>query len=236
MIIDTNTVKDILNIPFKKRDIQISDLASFIDHTNLNPAATEKELIQLCDEYVEHKFASICIHPVNVPFCRQYLGKKAVITTVTGFPTGQHTLVVKQKETKEALNNGADEFDMVINIAKLKEKNYEYVRDEISKLKDTVGEKILKVIIEDCLLTNEEKVIATMICIDAGADFVKTSTGFSKSGATINDVNLLYNAAQNKIKVKAAGGIRDYRIAIEMIKAGADRIGASQSTNIIKGV
>ena len=225
----------ILEMPFNERDIRIDNIASFIDHTNLNPAATEQNIMLLCDEYKEYGFASVCIHPVNVGFVRNYAGNEIVITTVIGFPTGQHTTLVKQREAELALKEGAVEFDMVINIGKLKDKNYKYVGNEIKQIKDTIGKNVLKVIIENCLLEDDEKIIATMLCIDSGADFVKTSTGFSKWGATIEDVNLLYKTANGQIKVKAAGGIRDYKTAISMIRAGADRIGASKSIAIVKG-
>ncbi len=218
-----------------KRDINIKELNRYIDHTNLSPVSTKDDIIKLCDEMLEYNFFSVCVNPVNVKLCKDYIKERGKIATVNSFPLGQNTTYMKIKEAEESIKYGADEIDTVMNIGKLKENDYDYIINEIKSIKEAIGEKILKVIIETCLLTDEEKVIATRLCVEGGADFVKTSTGFSTGGATERDVSILYLAGNGEIKVKASGGIRDYQTAVNMVFAGADRIGASKSVKIIGG-
>lgn len=215
--------------------ISRDEVASLIDHTNLKPTSTPRDIENLIDEAIRHRFKSICINPCYVKFAAQRLeGSRIEVCTVIGFPLGQNTTEIKIRETERALEDGASEFDMVINIGKLKAKDYEYVKNEIAAIKKVVGEKILKVIIETAYLEDEEKVKATELVIEAGADFVKTSTGFGPGGATVYDVLILSTVARGKIGVKAAGGIRTFEDALKMITAGATRIGASRSVQIIK--
>lgn len=209
--------------------------SKYFDHTILSANSTKNEIIQLCNEAKEYKFASVCVNPCYVKLCYEQLRDTDVdICTVVGFPLGSMTTESKLFETKEALKNNASEIDMVINIGKLKDKEYDYVRNEIKLLKDACGDKILKVIIETCLLTDEEKVMACKLSKEAGADFVKTSTGMSKAGATKEDIELMRKTVGNELGVKASGGIRDLETANCMIEAGATRIGSSSTVKIIK--
>lgn len=209
--------------------------SKYFDHTILSANSTKNEIIQLCNEAKEYKFASVCVNPCYVKLCYEQLRNTDVdICTVVGFPLGSMTTESKLFETKEALKNNASEIDMVINIGKLKDKEYDYVRNEIKLLKDACGDKILKVIIETCLLTDEEKVMVCKLSKEAGADFVKTSTGMSKAGATKEDIELMRKTVGNELGVKASGGIRDLETANCMIEAGATRIGSSSTVKIIK--
>ena len=196
-------------------------LEKYIDHTLLRPDATRAEIIKVCQEAKEYGFASVCVN--------EYY------TAVVGFPLGASTTAVKVAETTAAVSAGAQEIDMVINIGALKDKDDDYVTEDIRQVKAAVGDRILKVIIETCLLTEEEKVRACQLAVKAGADFVKTSTGFSKGGSTPEDVALMKRTVAGKALVKASGGVRSYEDAKAVIEAGADRIGASAGIAIIKG-
>lgn len=212
------------------------DIARMIDHTILKPEASLSHIEKLCSEGKEHGFFSICVHPVWVRYCVETLKDSGVkVCTVSGFPLGANKKEVKIKEAEIACEDGADEVDMVLNIGALKSGDWKSVEDEIRGIRKALGkEKILKVIIETCLLTQEEKIKAAGMVADCGADFVKTSTGFSLKGATVEDVKLLKQVVKDRIKVKASGGIRDYRTAIKMIQAGADRIGTSSGVRIVE--
>ena len=219
-------------------EIKNKNVASMIDHTLLKPEATPSDIKKLCGEAREYHFASVCINPVYVSLSSKLLrGSGVKVCTVIGFPLGANTTEVKQFEAEQAIDNGAEEVDMVINIGHLKEGNYDYVENDVQQVVQTAHRKnaLVKVIIEAALLTDKEKVIACLICKKAGADFVKTSTGFSKGGATVGDVALMKYVVGSKIGVKAAGGIRSKEDAEAMIASGADRIGASASVKIISG-
>ena len=209
-------------------------LASYIDHTILKPEAQRGEVGKLCDEAVRYKFASVCVNPYWVPLVVEKLKGSGVFTCcVIGFPFGATPTECKVSEAATCLRNGADEVDMVINIGALKDRDLDTVRNDIAAVKGACGDKVLKVIIETCLLTDEEKEIACRLSCEAGADFVKTSTGFSKSGAVAADVALMRRTVGEKMGVKASGGVRTQADALAMIEAGASRIGASASISII---
>ena len=206
-----------------------------IDHTLLKPDASIEAIEKLCEEALKYDFASVCVNPGFVPLCAKLLkGSNVKVCTVIGFPLGATLPSVKVYETKEAVREGADEIDMVINVSQLKAKNDAYVYQEIKDIKAACDGKLLKVIIETCLLTDEEKVRACELSVKAGADFVKTSTGFSTGGATAEDVALMRKTVGDCCQVKAAGGIRTYSDAIKMIEAGADRLGCSASIAIVE--
>lgn len=205
----------------------------YIDHTNLKADATFGQIKKLVDEAVENDFYSVCVNSSYVKFIRDY-NKDIKIAAVVGFPLGAMTKDAKVFEAKEAIRDGASEIDMVINIGRLKSEDYFYVEDEIRAIKEAIGENILKVIIETCLLTEDEKIKACKLALNAGADFVKTSTGFSTGGASVADIKLMKEAVEGKIKVKASGGIHTREEALALIEAGADRIGASKSIDICK--
>lgn len=205
----------------------------YIDHTNLKADAAFDQIKKLVDEAVDHDFYSVCVNSSYVKFIRDY-NKDIKIAAVVGFPLGAMTKDAKVFEAKEAIRDGASEIDMVINIGRLKSEDYFYVEDEIRAIKEAIGDNILKVIIETCLLTEDEKVKACKLALNAGADFVKTSTGFSTGGATVADIKLMKEAVEGKIKVKASGGIHTRKEALALIEAGADRIGASKSIDICK--
>lgn len=212
-------------------------IASMIDHTLLSPEATENMIKDLCKEAKEYGFAAVCVNPFYVKLAKGILeNSKVKVATVIGFPLGASIKEVKAYETTKAIEDGANEIDMVINIGALKNKDYDRVRDDIRAVVYAAKNKaIVKVIIETCLLTQEEKKIACEMAMEAGVDFVKTSTGFSTGGATTEDVKLMKTIVRNKLQIKASGGIRDYETAMAMIDAGASRIGASASVNIVKG-
>lgn len=211
-------------------------IASMIDHTLLKPEATSGDIERLCAEAVKYGFASVCINPCHVKKAQELLKCSSVKTcTVIGFPLGANTTEVKVFEAVKAVEDGADEVDMVINVGALKEKDYDYVYNDIKRLVDAVSNKALvKVILETCLLTDEEKIKACEIAKRAGADFVKTSTGFNKGGATVHDVELMRKTVGQDMGVKASGGVRTYEAAVNMINAGATRIGASASVKIVE--
>ena len=208
------------------------EIFSKVDHTLLSVTATEEEFIALAEEGIKAGAASICVTPAAVPFLKQKFGDKIRITTVIGFPNGYNTTAAKVAETEDAVKNGADEVDMVIAVGKAKEKDYDYLLREIKAVRAAAKGKILKVIIETCLLTEEEKIALCKIVTEAGADYIKTSTGFSKAGAQLEDVLLFKKHIGKNVKIKAAGGIRTLADAEKFIEAGADRIGASA---VIKG-
>jgi deoxyribose-phosphate aldolase len=213
-------------------------LAHMIDHTILKPEATQDQIAQLCYEARKYGFASVCVNPTNVKLCAQLLhGSGVPVCTVVGFPLGATPTEVKVFETQQAIRDGATEVDMVINVGALKSRDYELVERDIASIARAchAGNAILKVIIEAALLTDEEKVIACQLAKVAGAEFVKTSTGFGPGGATMEDVALMRRVVGPTIGVKAAGGIRTYEEATKMIAAGATRIGASASVKIVQG-
>ena len=213
-------------------------LARMIDHTMLKPEATNAEITTLCEEAKKYNFASVCINPSNVPLCAQLLrGTQVKVCTVIGFPLGATTTAAKRAEAEEVLNEGAQEIDMVINIGKLKAGDYKYVFNDINQVVLAAKRKnaVAKVIIETALLSDEEKVKACLISKEAKADFVKTSTGFSKGGATAGDIALMRYVVGSSVGVKASGGVRTTEDAEEMIRSGADRIGASASVKIVTG-
>ena len=203
-------------------------LSKYIDHTLLKADASLEAIKKLCEEARDYDFKSVCVNTCNIPFCKKQLeGSDVLVCCVIGFPLGAMSTEAKVFEARDAIEKGADEVDMVINIGRLKDKDYAYVTQEIRKIKEAVGDKTLKVIIETCLLTDEEKVKACECILQAKADFVKTSTGFSTSGATFEDVALLKNTVGDKCFVKAAGGVRSRDDFNRMIELGADRIGTS---------
>ena len=211
--------------------------AKLIDHTLLKPEATEKEIVRLAKEANEHGFASVCVNPQWVALAAKELKDSEVkVCTVIGFPLGASTTAVKVFETQDAISNGAEEIDMVINIGLLKSGNDEVVEADMKAVAMVAhGKALLKVIIETCLLTEEEKVRACQLAVNAGADFVKTSTGFSTGGATVEDVTLMRKVVGPNLGVKASGGIRDKKDLESMEQAGATRIGASSGVKIMQG-
>lgn len=214
------------------------NIAGYIDHTLLKPDATPAEVITLCEEARKFNFASVCINPGYVPLAAELLkGSRVKVCTVVGFPLGSTTTEVKRFETEQAIQNGATEIDMVINVGRLKQGEYGYVFNDVQQVVLAAKNKrvLTKVILETSLLTDEEKVKACMICKDAGANFVKTSTGFSKGGATVGDIALMRMVVGSTLGVKASGGIRTREDADAMIASGADRIGASASVKIVSG-
>ena len=214
------------------------ELNKYIEHTLLKQDATLESVQKLLEEAVKHRFLGVCVNPCNVAFAKQFLKDTDVkIVTVIGFPLGQSTTEVKILETIDAVKNGADEIDMVINVGKLKDKNYDYIVEEISKIKTACQEHSLKVIIETDLLTKDEIKTACELCIKGGADFVKTSTGFVKNGvgAKAEDVKLMYETVKDSgLHVKASGGIRDKETALKMIEMGATRLGTSSGCKIME--
>lgn len=208
----------------------------YIDHTLLKPESTQTQIDKLIAEAVEYQFASVCVNPTWVSYAAKALkGTEVNVCTVIGFPLGANTSSVKAFETKDAVANGADEIDMVINIGQLKSGQYDAVEADIRAVVEASGDKLVKVIIETCLLTVGEKVKACQLAVAAGADYVKTSTGFSTAGANIADVTLMRKTVGPNIGVKAAGGTRSYADAEAFIKAGATRIGTSAGVAIVNG-
>lgn len=205
-----------------------------VDHTLLTQTATWEEIKQICDDAITYQVASVCIPPSYVKKVKEYVQDKMAVCTVIGFPNGYNTTAVKVFETKDAISNGADEIDMVINIGMLRDKQYALIEDEIRELKAACGKLVLKVIIETCLLTEEEKVKMCEIVTNAGADFIKTSTGFSTSGATFDDVALFAKHVGEKVRIKAAGGISSFADAEKFIELGADRLGTSRIVKLAK--
>ncbi len=211
-----------------------NEILKHVDHTLLLPLSTWEEIKQICDDAVKYQTASVCIPPSFVKQASEYLQGKMAVCTVIGFPNGYMTTKVKEFETKDALANGASEIDMVINIGWLKDKKYDLVEEEIRILKAACEEKILKVIIETCLLTQEEKIRMCQIVTSAGADYIKTSTGFSTAGATFDDVKLFAGHVGEKVKIKAAGGISSLDDAEKFLSLGADRLGTSRIVKLVK--
>lgn len=207
----------------------------FIDNTLLKQDATDAAIKALCKESKEYDFKSVCVNPAYIRLCKEELkGSDVLVCTVIGFPLGSMTTEAKVFETDDAIAKGADEIDMVINISRLKEHDDKYVEDEIRLIKKACGNHTLKVIIECCLLTEEEKVRACLLAKNAGADFVKTSTGFSIHGATIEDVKLMRETVGPLMGVKAAGGVRTHEEMVKMVKVGATRIGTSSGAKLMK--
>jgi deoxyribose-phosphate aldolase len=205
-----------------------------VDHTLLSQTATWDEIKQICDDAITYGVASVCIPPAYVKQVKEYVKDKMAVCTVIGFPNGYNTTAVKVFETKDAIDCGADEIDMVINLGLLKDKKYDQIQEEIKQLKAACGSHILKVIIETCLLTDEEKIIMCDIVTKAGADFIKTSTGFSKSGATFEDVALFAQHVGKAVRIKAAGGISSFEDAEKFIELGASRLGTSRIVKLAK--
>lgn len=220
---------------YGKESQEKMELKDYIDSTILKPEATKEDIEKLCREAKDYGFKAVCVNPCYASLAKAILkGSKVGVAVVVGFPLGATLPSVKAYEAKASILEGATEIDMVINIGKLKDKQYDYVRDEIKAVKQAIGKNVLKVIIECCLLTDEEKVIASRLTVEGGADFVKTSTGFSKGGATVHDVELLRKTVGPDFGVKAAGGIRTKEEMEAMIKAGADRIGTSRGADLVK--
>ena len=214
--------------------MDIKDILSKVDHTLLNPKATWEEIKNICDDGMKYCTASVCIPPSFVKRAKEYVGENLKICTVIGFPNGYNTTDVKIFETENALKNGADEIDMVVNLGDLMDKNYDNILSEITKIKAVCGTKILKVIIETCLLNEEQKIKMCEIVTKSGADFIKTSTGFSTGGATFEDIELFAKYVDKNIKIKAAGGISSIADAEKFISLGADRLGTSRIVKIVK--
>ncbi|USG63874.1 deoxyribose-phosphate aldolase [Brevibacillus ruminantium] len=212
------------------------NLNKYIDHTLLKPETTVAMIEKLCAEAKEHDFASVCVNPYWVKRSAELLaGTDVKVCTVIGFPLGANTTAVKVAETRDAILNGATEIDMVLNVGALKSGDLETVKQDVAAVKEAAGEILLKVILETGLLTDEEKEAACKLCVEAGADYVKTSTGFGPGGATVEDIALMRKAVGADIGVKASGGVRDRAAALAMIEAGATRIGASSGIAIVSG-
>lgn len=211
-----------------------TEILKHVDHTLLTQGATWEEIKQICDDAIKYQTVSVCIPPSYVTQVKEYVQDQMAVCTVIGFPNGYMTTAAKEFETKDALQNGADEIDMVINIGWLKDKKYDLLEKEIRTLKAACGDKILKVIIETCLLTDEEKIKMCEIVTKAGADYIKTSTGFSKAGATFDDIALFAKHIGPDVKMKAAGGISSMEDAEKFLELGAKRLGTSRIVKIVK--
>ena len=214
--------------------MNIKEILSKVDHTLLSQNATWEEIKSICDDGIKYETASVCIPASFVKQAKEYVGDKLAICTVIGFPNGYSTTATKVFETADAVKNGADEIDMVINVGWLKDKKYNEILNEINEIKDACNGKLLKVIIETCYLTDEEIQLACEVALKANASFVKTSTGFSKGGATFEDVELMRKHIGAEVKVKAAGGISSFDDAEKFISLGADRLGTSRLIKIMK--
>ncbi|MFK8268058.1 deoxyribose-phosphate aldolase [Capnocytophaga cynodegmi] len=211
-------------------------LNKFIDHTLLKANATISEIETLCKEAVMYDFFSVCVNSAFVPYVKEFLkGTDINVCSVVGFPLGAMSLKSKVFETEQALADGANEIDMVINVGLLKSGEVDKVREEIAQIKKVCGNNVLKVILETCYLTDEEKKLACKLSVEAGADFVKTSTGFGTGGATLSDVQLMKEAVNGKAKIKASGGVRDFQTAKQYIDLGVERIGTSNGIAIVTG-
>ncbi|GEC92797.1 MULTISPECIES: deoxyribose-phosphate aldolase [Brevibacillus] len=212
------------------------NMNKYIDHTLLKPDATQEMIDKLCQEAREHDFMSVCVNPYWVKRSAELLaGSDVKVCTVIGFPLGASTIESKAAETRDAIANGATEVDMVLNVGALKSGDLETVKNDIAAVKQAAGDILLKVILETCLLTEEEKVVACKLSVEAGADYVKTSTGFSTGGATVEDIALMRKTVGPNVGVKASGGVRDGETAVAMIEAGASRIGTSSGVSIVTG-
>lgn len=216
--------------------METSYILSKVDHTLLSVNAGESDIKKICDEAVKYKTASVCIPPCYVQKAKEYLNDKVKVCTVIGFPNGNSTTAAKCFEAAEAVENGADEIDMVINIGKLKDREYSYISDEINRVKKACSGRILKVIIETCLLTDEEKIKMCEIVSCSDADYIKTSTGFSTGGATKEDIKLFKKHIKNGKKIKAAGGISTLKDAEDFIELGADRLGTSRIVKLVSQI
>ena len=212
----------------------MKEILKHVDHTLLLQGATWKEIKQICDDAMKYETASVCIAPSYVKQAAEYMGDKMAVCTVIGFPNGYMTTKAKEFETKDALENGASEIDMVINIGWLKDKKYDLIENEIKALKAVCKDKILKVIIETCFLTDEEKIKMCEIVTNAGADYIKTSTGFGGAGATFEDIKLFSEHIGPNVKMKAAGGISSIEDAEKFLELGVDRLGTSRIIKIVK--
>ena len=208
--------------------MQREDIMKKVDHTLLAQTADWDEIRKICDQGLKYKTASVCIPPSYVKRAAEYLGEKLPVCTVIGFPNGYQTTTLKMAETEDALENGADEIDMVINLGDVKNGEFDKIKEEIIALKKICGDHILKVIVETCLLTEDEKIKMCRVVSESGADFIKTSTGFSTSGATFEDVKLFKKYVADHVKIKAAGGISSFSDAEHFIELGADRLGTSR--------
>lgn len=210
------------------------DILKKVDHTILSQTAKWEDVKKICDDGIKYNVASVCIPPCYVEEAKKYVGEKLKICTVIGFPNGYNTTNVKVYETLSAIESGADEIDMVINIGYLKDKRYNDIENEIKSIKNVCGNKVLKVIIETCLLTDEEKIKMCEIVDKSGADYIKTSTGFSTSGATFEDIKIFKESLKgSNLKIKAAGGVKSFEDAEEFIKLGADRLGTSRLVKLM---
>lgn len=214
--------------------MELEEILKKVDHTLLSQTASLEEIKQICDDGIKYDTASVCIPASFVKQVKDYVGDRIKICTVIGFPNGYSTTAVKVFETQDAIDNGADEIDMVINIGWLKDKRYDDITNEIKAIKEACGKKLLKVIIETCLLTDDEKIKMCEIVTAAGADYIKTSTGFSTAGATFDDIKLFKEHVGEQVKIKAAGGIKSIDDAIKFIELGADRLGTSRLVKIAK--
>ena len=210
------------------------DVLQKVDHTLLAQTATWQEIKQICEDAMTYQTASVCIPPSFVKQAKEYVGDRMAVCTVIGFPNGYNTTEVKKAETEDAIQKGADEIDMVINLGWVKEQRFDLIEEEIRVLKEACGEKILKVIIETCLLSEEEKIKMCEVVTKAGADFIKTSTGFSTGGATLEDIELFAKHVGNGVQIKAAGGIASFEDGEAFIKAGASRLGTSRLIKLMK--
>ncbi len=210
------------------------ELNSYIDHTNLKPTATMRDIETLCEEAKKYHFASVCVHPYYVPLAHELLkGSNVEVGTVVGFPLGANTRDTKVFEAINAIEAGATEIDMVINLSALKNKDYDYVKEEIEEIRDAIDGHVLKVIIETCYLTDKEIVKMTEICNETFVNFIKTSTGFGDGGAKVEDVKLIHDHKNEVLEIKASGGIRDIETAEAMIEAGATRLGTSSGVKLM---
>ena len=214
--------------------MNVNEILKHVDHTLLLQGATWEEIRQICDDGIKYQTASVCIPPCYVKQASEYVQGKVAICTVIGFPNGNMTTKTKEFETKDAIENGADEIDMVMNIGWLKDKKYQDVEQEIRTLKEACGDKILKVIIETCLLTEEEKIKMCELVTNAGADYIKTSTGFGTGGATIEDIRLFAQNIGPDVKMKAAGGVKSREDLEIFLEAGCDRIGTSSAVKMLE--
>lgn len=213
------------------------NLNKYIDHTLLKPESTTTQILKLCEEAKKYDFASVCVNPTHIALCANALqGSDVKVCTVIGFPLGANTSATKAFETKDAIANGAQEIDMVLNIGALIEGNYELVKQDIKAVHDAANGTLVKVIFETCLLNDEQIVKACQICMEVGVEYVKTSTGFNKSGATFEVVKLMSDTVKDVCKVKAAGGVRSYADAVKMVnECGANRLGTSSGVAIMEG-
>ena len=211
------------------------EINKYIDHTNLKATATEDDILELCKEAIEYQFFSVCVNSAYVPLVKKNLaGSEVKVCSVVGFPLGAMSTEAKVFETRKALEDGADEIDMVINIGEVKSRNFQKVEQEIAAIKEALGDKVLKVILETCYLSPQEIVTTSEIAVKAGADFVKTSTGFGTDGAKMENIEHMKKAVNGKAKIKASGGIKNLDTALSFIEAGVERIGTSSGVSIVK--